>query len=187
MLFVFSSQSGAANISIYKEIMSDNPGIDFSVQATTRKKREDETDGKNYFFLEKAEFEKRIENGEFAEYEKISGNFYYGTLKSFIEDKIKNGKDVIFDLNVKGALTIKKIYKENAILILIKSPIKEVLNERFLKGNTENPEKSGNELSRFDFEVEKINEFNYVIVNDDLKKTINEVQKIINKYKQGAN
>jgi|WetSurMetagenome_2_1015567.scaffolds.fasta_scaffold111236_3 guanylate kinase len=187
MLFVFSAPSGTGKTSIYKEILANNPEIDFSVSATTRKKRDDETNGKDYFFLEKNDFKRRIENGEFVEYEKIFDNNYYGTLKTYIDEKINNGKDVIFDLDVKGALSIKRIYKEKAILIFIKPPNKEVIKERLIKRGTESKEIIENRLSRFDFEMEKIDEFNYVVINDDLKKAINEVQKIINKYKQGVN
>jgi guanylate kinase len=187
MLFVFSAPSGTGKTSIYKEILNNNPEIDFSVSATTRKKRQEETDGKDYFFLEENEFKRRIENGEFVEYEKIFDNNYYGTLKSYIDEKIKKGKDVIFDLDVKGALSIKRIYKEKAILIFIKPPNKEVIRERLMKRGTESKGIIEKRLSRFDFEMEKIEEFNYVVINDDLKKAIDEVQKIINKYKSGVN
>jgi guanylate kinase len=186
MLFVFSAPSGTGKTSIYKEILHNNPEIEFSVSATTRKKREGEIDGRDYFFLEKNDFEKRIKNDEFIEYEKIFDDNYYGTLKSFIDGKINDGKDVLFDLDVKGALSVKRIYKDKALLIFIKPPNKEVLKERLIKRGTESKEIIENRLSRFDFEMEKINEFNYVVINDDLKKAINEVQEIINKYKSGV-
>ena len=186
MLFVFSAPSGTGKTSIYKEILKNNPEIDFSVSATTRKKRESEVDGKDYFFLEKDDFIRRVENGEFVEYEKIFDDNFYGTLKSYIDGKIKIGKDVLFDLDVKGALSIKRIYKDNALLIFIKPPNKEVLKERLLKRGTESKEIIENRLSRFDFEMEKMDEFNYVVINDDLKKAIKEVQEIVNKYKSGV-
>lgn len=186
MLFVFSAPSGTGKTSIYKEILFNNPEIEFSVSATTRKKREGETDGKDYFFLEKDEFLKRIDKGEFVEYEKLFNDNYYGTLKSYIDGKISEGKDVIFDLDVKGALSIKRIYSDKAVLIFIKPPNKNVIKERLEKRGTESAEIIENRLSRFDFEMEKINEFNYVVINDDLKKAINEVQEIINKYKSGV-
>jgi len=187
MLFVFSAPSGAGKTSIYKEILLKNPEIDFSVSATTRKKREGEIDGKDYFYLDKDDFERRIENGEFVEYEKIFDDNYYGTLKSFINGKINEGKDVIFDLDVKGALSVKKIYNEKAVLIFIKPPNKNVIKERLLNRGTESKEIIEKRLNRFDFEMEKITEFNYVVVNDDLKIAVKEVQEIINKYKSGEN
>ena len=186
MLFVFSAPSGTGKTSIYKEILLNNPEIDFSVSATTRKKRLDEVDGKDYFFLEKDDFISRVDNGEFVEYEKIFDNNFYGTLKSYIDGKIKDGKDVLFDLDVKGALSIKRIYKDKALLIFIKPPNKEVIRERLMKRGTESIEIIENRLSRFDFEMEKMDEFNYVVINDDLKKAIKEVQEIINKYKSGV-
>jgi guanylate kinase len=186
MLFVFAAPSGTGKTSIYKEILNDNPDIEFSVSATTRKKREGEKEGIDYFFLDKEDFEKRIERGEFVEYEKIFDDNFYGTLKSYIDGKISEGKDVIFDLDVKGAISIKRIYKEKAMLIFIKPPNKEVIKQRLLKRGTESLETIEKRLARFDFEMEKINEFNYVVVNEDLKKAIKEVQEIINKYKSGV-
>lgn len=186
MLFVFSAPSGTGKTSIYKEILKNNPEIDFSVSATTRKKRIDEVDGRDYFFIEESDFKKRIENDEFVEFEKIFDNNYYGTLKSYIDGKIKEEKDVLFDLDVMGALSIKRIYKDKALLIFIKPPNKDVIRERLQKRGTESKEIIEKRLSRFDFEMEKINEFNYVVINDDLKKAISEVQKIINKYKSGV-
>jgi guanylate kinase len=186
MLFVFSAPSGTGKTSIYKEILLNNPEIEFSVSATTRKKREDEVDGKDYFYLDKDDFLMRVDKGEFVEYEKIFDNNLYGTLKSYIDGKINDGKDVIFDLDVKGAMSIKRIYKDKAVLIFIKPPNKEVIKERLKKRGTECDEIIENRLSRFDFEMEKMDEFNYVVINDDLTKAINEVQKIINKYKPGV-
>jgi len=186
MLFVFSAPSGTGKTSIYKEILFNNPDIEFSVSATTRIKRDGETNGKDYFFLEKDDFLKRVENGEFVEYEKLFNDNYYGTLKSYIDGKINEGKDVIFDLDVKGALSIKRIYRDKAVLIFIKPPNKDVIKERLVKRGTESSEIIENRLSRFDFEMEKIDKFNYVVINDDLKKAINEVQEIINKYKSGV-
>jgi len=186
MLFVFAAPSGTGKTSIYKEILNDNPEIEFSVSATTRKKREGEREGIDYFFLEKEDFEMRIERGEFVEYEKIFDDNFYGTLKSYIDGKVSEGKDVIFDLDVKGAISIKRIYNEKAVLIFIKPPNKEVIKQRLLKRGTESIEIIEKRLARFDFEMEKIKEFNYVVVNDDLKKAIKEVQEIINKYKSGV-
>ncbi len=186
MLFVFSAPSGTGKTSIYKEILFNNPDIEFSVSATTRIKRDGETNGKDYFFLEKDDFLKRVENGEFVEYEKLFNDNYYGTLKSYIDGKINEGKDVIFDLDVKGALSIKRIYRDKAVLIFIKPPNKDVIKERLVKRGTESSEIIENRLSRFDFEMEKIDKFNYVVINDDLKKAINEVKEIINKYKSGV-
>jgi guanylate kinase len=186
MLFVFSAPSGTGKTSIYKEILQNNPEIDFSVSATTRKKRENEVDGKDYFFLEKNDFIHKVEKGDFVEYEKIFDNNYYGTLKSYIDGKINEGKDVLFDLDVKGALSIKRIYKDKAVLIFIKPPNKEVIRDRLLKRGTESVEIIENRLKRFDFEMEKMDEFNYVVLNEDLQKAINEVQEIINKYKSGV-
>ncbi|MFA5404772.1 MAG: guanylate kinase [Ignavibacteria bacterium] len=186
MLFVFSAPSGTGKTSIYKEILNKNPEIEFSISATTRKKREEEVDGKDYFFLEADDFKKRIDKGEFVEYEKIFDNKYYGTLKSFIDGKISEEKNVLFDLDVKGALSIKRIYNDKALLIFIKPPNKEIIKERLLKRGTESEEIIENRLNRFDFEMEKMCEFDYVVLNDNLQNAIEKVQEIINKYKSGV-
>ena len=183
MLFVFAAPSGTGKTSIYKRILEMNPEIIFSVSATTREKREDEIDGVDYFFLTETEFESRIKEGDLVEYEKVFDDNYYGTLKSFIDSKIRENKDIVFDLDVKGAISIKRLYNTLAILIFIKPPDKLTVKNRLINRGTESPEIIEKRLSRFDFEMEKINEFNYVVVNENLDEAVSEVQKIILKYK----
>ncbi len=108
-LIVFSAPSGAGKTTIVKEILREFPQIIFSISATTRPKRETEIDGIEYFFLTESDFKKKIENDEFIEWEKFY-DYYYGTLKSFITANIEAGKAVLLELDVKGALTIKRLY-----------------------------------------------------------------------------
>lgn len=181
MLYAIAAPSGAGKTTIVKEILRNNPDIEFSVSATTRKKRNNEIDGKDYYFISKEEFENKIKNGDFIEYEKIFDGNYYGTLKSVVEDVIKRGKSMLFDIDVLGALSIKKHYKNNSVLIFIKPPGKEEIMERLKNRKTETPEQIENRLSRFDIEMAKMNEFDYIVLNDDLKTAVNKVQEIINK------
>ncbi|MGB9696509.1 MAG: guanylate kinase [Ignavibacteria bacterium] len=183
MLYVFAAPSGTGKTTLVKRILEQNPELVFSVSATTREKREGEVDGKDYFFIKKEEFEKKIIEGEFLEYEKVFGDNYYGTLKSFVEDVLKKGKSLVLDLDVNGALSIKKIYGGKAVLIFICPPNKDVVIKRLTGRGTEDSEKINQRLARFDYEMGKMNEFDVVVVNNDLETALNEIQKIIEEKK----
>jgi len=183
MLFVFAAPSGTGKTSIVKRILELNPELIFSISATTRIKREGEIDGKDYFFLTEVEFENKIKDGDLVEYEKVFDDNYYGTLKSFIDAELEKKKDIVFDLDVNGALSIKRLFNNLAILIFIKPPDKLTVKNRLINRGTESPEIIEKRLKRFDFEMEKINEFNFVVVNENLDEAVSEVQKIILKYK----
>lgn len=183
MLFVVSAPSGTGKTTIVKEILKKNTDIIFSVSATTREMRPGEIDGKDYFFLTLEEFQEKIKRNEFIEYEKIFDGNYYGTLKKYIENIINKGKDILLDLDVLGALSVKKYFKKDSILIFIKPPGLNQVKERLLKRSTESSEQIEKRLSRFDIEMAKIKEFNYIILNENLEQAIKDLQLIINKYK----
>jgi len=182
-LIVVSAPSGTGKTTIVKEILKKESDLVFSVSATTRVKRACETEGKDYFFISKEEFENKIKNDEFVEYECVFGVDYYGTLKSFIEHHLKEDKLIIFDLDVLGALSIKRYYGDNAILIFIKPPDKESVINRLKGRGTEQEDDIERRIARLDKEMALIKEFNYIVVNDNLENAVNEIQKIINKYK----
>lgn len=184
MLYVIAAPSGAGKTTIVNEIIKLNPEISFSVSATTRKKRAGEIDGKDYFFFTKDEFREKIDKNELVEYEIIFNEDYYGTLKSFVEENIKNNRNVIFDVDVKGALAIKKIYKESSKLIFIMPPDVETLKTRLKKRATESPEQINERIKRVDLEIGKANHFDYIVVNDNLEKAVAEVNNIINSKNQ---
>jgi guanylate kinase len=150
----------------------------FSVSATTRPKRGNEVEGKDHFFLTKKEFEKYLCNGDLAEWEEIYGN-YYGTLKSEINRALQQGHTMLFDIDVKGALSIRRHFPNESILIFIKPPSFEVLKKRLESRNTENPETLKCRLERVPLEMEQGQQFDFQVVNDDLQKAINEVDKIV--------
>jgi len=179
MLIVVSAPSGAGKTSIVKEILKRHPEIVFSVSATTRPKRIDETEGRDYFFISDAEFTEKIRNKEFVEYEKLFQGHYYGTLKTFVDENLKAGKNVLFDLDVNGALSVKKIYGNNAKLIFIKPPDRKSVENRLLKRGTENEMSVKNRLERFDMEMGKINEFDYIVLNDNLNHAVANTDRII--------
>ncbi len=182
MLFVFSAPSGSGKTTIVKEILKQYPEFRFSISATSRSKREIETDGKDYFFITREEFESKIKNDEFVEYELIYDNNYYGTLKSQVDECLSKGECMVFDMDVKGALSIKRIYGDKSLLIFVKPPSKEAIIERLKNRKTETEETLKKRIARIDFEMAKIGEFDYVVNNDDLQTAVEEAKKIINKY-----
>lgn len=183
MLFVVSAPSGSGKTTIVKEILKNNKDIIFSVSATTREKRPGEVEGKDYFFLTMEEFKEKIERNEFVEYERIFDGNYYGTLKEFVDKHLKEDKDILFDLDVFGAISVKKHYPENSVLIFIKPPGKEEVRERLLNRKTESLEQIERRLSRFDIEMAKMKEFNYIILNNNIDSAVKRLQKILEKYK----
>jgi guanylate kinase len=177
-LIIFAAPSGAGKSTIAKRILPDYKNLIFSISATTRPIREGEIDGKDYFFLTEDEFKKKIELNEFLEWEKFY-DYYYGTLKSFIINTLNNGTSVLLDVDVKGAVNIKKIYPE-AITVFIMPPSLEELKNRLLLRKTESEEDLEKRLQRAEMELAYSNQFDYVVINDDLNKAINEVKEIIN-------
>jgi len=178
-LIVVSAPSGAGKTTIVKEILKEYPQIIFSISATTRPKRETEIDGIEYFFLSESEFKEKINNDEFIEWEKFY-DYYYGTLKSFITANIEAGKSVLLELDVKGALTIKRLYPY-AHLIYISPPSFDELVNRLRQRNTENESDFIKRIERAKMELSLKDQFDYVIENHDLQTAIKETKSLVNK------
>ena len=153
----------------------------FSVSATTRPIRNGEVNGKDYFFLTKPEFEERIRIGDLVERENIYGN-YYGTLKSEVNRALQQSRVMLFDIDVKGALSIRQNFPNDSVLIFIKPPSFEVLKNRLENRNTENSETLKKRLDRVPMELAQGPKFDFQVVNDDLQKAIEEVNTIVQKY-----
>lgn len=181
-LVVLSSPSGGGKTTICKALVTRNPDLKISVSATTRQPRDNETEGVEYYFLSTEEFFRRVENHEFLEYEEVHGN-YYGTLKSTVEKLMQQGFTIIFDIDVNGALSIKKKFLE-AILIFIRPPSLEELKRRLRARKTEDQASIEKRLQRLPVEYAKAKYFDYDIVNEDLDKTVAKIQDII-KLHQG--
>lgn len=180
-LIVISSPSGGGKSTIAKYLLSKYPKIEFSVSATTRKKREKETEGKDYHFLTKRQFQNKIENDELVEYEEIFGN-YYGTLKSEVAKSIENNQTVLFDVDVKGALSLRKYFPENTLLIFISPPSIEILEQRLRNRRTESEEEIKNRLNRAEEEKQYSDKFDYLIVNDKLENAFAKIEEIAIKH-----
>ncbi len=178
LLFVISAPSGAGKTTIVKEVLRQFPAFKFSVSATTRKIRPGEINGKDYFFLTKEEFNKRIADGDLVEYEEIYSN-YYGTMKSAIEKGMSQGENVVFNVNVKGGLSIKKKFP-GAVLIFVKPPSVEILRKRLEGRGSESKEQIDRRMSRVPMELEKGEHYDYIVINEELNKAVDEVFAIIN-------
>jgi len=186
MLLVISAPSGAGKTTIVKEVLRQFPFFKFSISATTREMRPGEVNGKDYFFLSRSEFEKKITNGELVEYEEIFSN-YYGTLKSEIEKALSLGENIVFDVDVKGGLSIKRKFPE-AVTIFIRPPSIDVLEARLEKRGSETKGQIERRLKRVPMELEKGAFYDYIIINDELKRAVSEVFGIINnKMKEFSN
>jgi len=181
-LIVFSSPSGAGKTTIVQHLLKSHPDFAFSISACTRPKRNGEADGKDYYFLSAEEFKKAIENEQFLEWEQVYKGNYYGTLKSELERIWKEGKQTIFDVDVKGALNIKKVYGERALTIFIKAPSLQVLEERLKKRSTEGTTELEERIKRAKMEMEYEPHFDKVVLNDDFNKAIAEAGKVVENF-----
>ena len=173
---VLSGPSGSGKGTIVKELIRDEQFL-LSISATTRAPRQGEEEGVHYFFKTRDDFESMIANNELIEYAEFCGN-YYGTPKAFIEESVKNGKDVILEIEVKGAMQIKKIYPE-AIFIFVVPPSLVELENRLVGRNTEARDVIDQRLNRAKEELALYNQYDYVVVNDRLVDAIDEIRCIV--------
>lgn len=181
-LVIFSAPSGSGKTTLVKNLLSFYPSLGFSTSATTRKPREGEVDGKDYYFLSAEKFKQRIANDEFAEYEEVYEGRYYGTLKLEIERLWSQGKDVIFDVDVKGGISLKKIYKEKAISIFVKVPSIEVLENRLRSRGTETEKNLQMRLAKVKEEMMYESKFDVSILNDDLLLAVERAKNELDKF-----
>jgi guanylate kinase len=177
-LIVVSAPSGTGKTTIVKAILEKYPSMLFSVSAATRTRRETEVDGKDYFFLPRQEFERRIQAGELVEWEEIYGNLY-GTLKSEVDKALSSGKAMLFDIDVKGGLSIKRTYPDDSVLIFIRPPSIEILEARLRGRKTEDEATFKRRMDRVAMELGMASQFDYQVVNDDLQTAIAEVNKLV--------
>lgn len=176
-LFVISGSSGVGKGTVIKEFLNKHSDFKLSVSCTTRQPREGEVHGKNYFFLSREEFLKRVENNEFLEWAEFSGNIY-GTQKAYVEEKLALGKNMILEIDTKGALNVKKIMPE-AILIFILPPSFEELEARLRGRHTETEEAIQKRLESTKLEMENSKQFDYQVVNDSIENAVKSLEEIM--------
>lgn len=177
-LIVVSAPSGAGKTTIVKALLAKYPSMLFSVSATTRPKRDSEVDGQDYFFLKRDDFDRRIAAGELVEWEQIYENLY-GTLKSEVDKALSSGKTMLFDIDVKGGLSIKRMYPADSVIIFIKPPSIEILRNRLLNRKTEDEATFKRRMDRVAMELGMASQFDYQVVNDNLDKAIAEVDQVV--------
>lgn len=175
-LIAVSGPSGVGKGTIVKTLVKRRADVVESVSCTTRAPRQGEVHGREYFFISKEEFQNRIHEGDFLEYDEHFGNFY-GTPKSFVREMLES-KSVILEIDVVGALNAKKAFPE-CVLVMIAPPSIDELARRLKGRNTETDEQIQNRLARLEYELSKKDEYDYVIVNDDLEKAIAELESIL--------
>ncbi|HEY0262608.1 MAG TPA: guanylate kinase [Chitinophagales bacterium] len=183
---VITAPSGAGKSTIVRKLLSQYSYLGFSISCTTRPKRENEIDGRDYHFLSIEEFKKKIANNEFVEYEEVYADTFYGTLKSEVEKVWAQRKIVLFDIDVKGALNIKKIYGENALVIFIAPPSVEVLKHRLENRNTESAATLKKRLKRSEEEMSYASKFEKSVVNADFDIAYMNVKNVITNFLKKA-
>jgi guanylate kinase len=179
-LVVISAPSGAGKTTIARAILASHASLSFSISATTRAKRGNERDGVDYFFLTREEFLRRRDAGEFVESEEIYGNLY-GTLKSEIDRALAAGRHLMFDVDVKGGLSLQRRYPD-ALLIFIRPPSLEVLKRRLLDRGTEDEATVDRRMERVAMEMERGLSFTHQVVNDELVRATAEVDALVTEY-----
>jgi len=172
-LIIFAAPSGSGKSTIINSIMADGGAEDlnlhFSISATSRAPRGEEKNGVEYFFLTPEEFRQKIANDEFVEYEEVYTDKFYGTLKSQVDKQLANGENIIFDVDVNGAMNIKKLYGKRALSIFIQPPSIEELRDRLEKRATDAPEVIALRVERAKYELEQAEHFDEVVINDNLE------------------
>lgn len=179
-VFIFSAPSGSGKTTILRKIFEKMPDMfGFSVSATNRPAREGEKDGTDYYFLSTEEMKRKIEKGDFLEWEQVYEGRYYGTPKSEPDRIAAEGKIAVFDVDVKGGINIKKILKDDAYAIFIMPPSVEELRKRLQGRNTETEEDLEKRLARAEMEIGLSGEFDKVVLNDDLDTAVSQVEEAI--------
>ena len=184
MMFVLSSPSGAGKTTLTKKLAQNNLNFKISISHTTRKPRPNEINGKDYYFVDNDKFSELIKSNGFFEYAKIFDNFY-GTLKEPVLNFLSEGKDVLFDIDWQGTKQLKKIKNLNIVTFFILPPNIKILEERLMNRHEGQKKIIEQRMKKFNEEVSHWNEYNYVVVNDDLDICYTNILNIINSEKKG--
>ncbi len=182
-LIVFSAPSGSGKTTIVRHLLDiERLNLEFSISATSREKRGDEHNGKDYYFLTAKEFKTKIKNDEFLEWEEVYRDNFYGTLKSEVDRIWAKGKHVIFDIDVSGGLRIKRKYPKKTLAIFVKPPSIDELKIRLKKRKTESEDKINMRIAKASAELATAPLFDVIIENNDLDKALNEAESLVSKF-----
>lgn len=178
-IIIFSAPSGAGKTTIVHAVLQRIAFLEFSISATTRPKRPHEINGRDYYFLNEEKFKYYIDKGSFLEWEEVYPGKFYGTFFSEVERIVSHGNSAVFDVDVNGGLNIKKYYGSEALSIFIMPPGKDALRTRLLARATESPQEIENRLLKAEAELSFSNQFDQVVVNDDLAIAVDKVERFI--------
>jgi len=182
-IIIVAGPSGSGKGTIENAVLEKFPDIHFSVSVTTRPRRDYEIEGQHYFFISKENFQRRIERDELVEWQEVysKNGHLYGTLRSYIDLALKNGKHLLLDIDIKGGINVKKAYPENSVSIFIEPPSLDAIEQRLIKRGTDNPEQIRIRLERMPEEMELGQQFDYQIVNSDLDEAVKSFTGILEK------
>ncbi len=181
-VIIFSAPSGAGKSTIVGHLLKKFPFLEFSISATSRKPRGEEVDGVHYYFFTTDQFESKIKNGEFVEYEEVYAGSYYGTLRSEVKRIWDKGHIIVFDIDVKGGVNLKKLYNENAMAVFIQPPSVETLRERLVSRGTDSPEAIEKRVAKAAEELTYAEHFDKIIINDNLEEALAEAEQIVEAF-----
>ncbi|MBN2167061.1 MAG: guanylate kinase [Marinilabiliaceae bacterium] len=181
-LVIFSAPSGSGKTTIVKHLLSKNLNLEFSISATSRNPRGAEINGVDYYFLTPADFEKKIANDEFLEYEEVYKGVYYGTLKSEVDRITSIGNNIVFDVDVVGGVNIKKMYGDAALAMFIQPPSIEELRKRLVGRGTDSEDKIEMRLNKASEELSYASKFDVIIVNDNLEKAKKDAEQALHDF-----
>lgn len=181
-LIIFTAPSGAGKTTIVRHLLKNRKDVSFSISACTRTPRYGEVHAMDYYFLSPDEFKRKVGAGDFVEYEEVYENQYYGTLRSEIERLWQSGKHVLFDIDVKGALSIKQKYGEQALAIFVKPPSFEILKERLMNRKTEDEASLRKRINRVKEEMTYERHFDITLINSDLQMALKEAEDIVDNF-----
>ncbi|NLI71689.1 MAG: guanylate kinase [Bacteroidales bacterium] len=186
-VIIFSAPSGAGKSTIVNHLLTRDLGLEFSISATSRPPRGNETDGIEYYFLSKEEFEEKIKNKAFVEYEEVYTGLYYGTLRSELKRISEKGHTIVFDVDVLGGINLKKQFGDDALAVFISPPSIKTLKERLIKRSTDSVEMIMKRVGKAEYEMSFASQFDKTIVNDDLEKAKSEAEKLVREFLKIAN
>lgn len=182
-LVVFSAPSGAGKTTIVRHLLNQKElNLEFSISATSRARRDNEIDGKDYYFLDAQAFKNRIKNDEFLEWEEVYRDNFYGTLKTEVKRIWANGKNVIFDIDVSGGLRIKRKFPDQTLAIFVKPPSIDELKIRLKKRKTESEDKINMRIAKASAELATAPLFDVIVINDDLDKALKQSYNLVSEF-----
>lgn len=180
---IFSAPSGSGKTTIVKHLLTVFPNLDFSISASTRDKRgRTEENGKDYYFLSPSDFKERIDNNDFIEWQEVYEGNFYGTLKSEINRIWELGHHVIFDVDVKGGINLKKYFGEHGLAVFVKVPDLETLKKRLTDRGTESDDSLSRRLYKAEFEMTFQDEFDVTLTNEDLDRSLMEAEEMVRSF-----